>query len=51
MTSVVDAVVKDSTAKIDQAVAAGKLTQARATTIEAKLPARVTKVVDAHRTR
>jgi spermidine/putrescine-binding protein len=46
--TVVNAVVNDATAKIDQAVANGKLSQDRATKIEAKLPAIVTKAVNAH---
>jgi hypothetical protein len=46
---VVNAIVKDVDARIDKAVTNGKLTQAQATTIEGKLPARVTKIVDAHR--
>jgi spermidine/putrescine-binding protein len=46
--TVINAVVTDATAKIDQAVANGKLSQDRATKIEAKLPAIVTKAVNAH---
>jgi len=49
-TTVVDTVVKDATTKINQAVADHRLTQARATTIESHLEARVTKAVDFHRT-
>jgi len=48
--TVVNAVVKDTSAKIDQAVSNGKLTQARADAFKAKLPALVTKLVNAHHT-
>ena len=48
--TVVNAVVKDASDKIDQAVTNGKLTQAKADTAKAKLPATVTKLVNAHRT-
>lgn len=46
----VDTVVADASAKIDQAVTNGKLTQAKADAAKAKLPAQVTKLVDAHHT-
>ena len=48
--SVVNAVVTDASAKVDHAVTTGKLTQAQADKIKAGLPARVTKLVNAHRT-
>jgi len=48
--TVVNAVVTDASAKIDQAVTNGKLTQAKADTAKAKLPALVTKAVNAHHT-
>ena len=48
--TVVNAVVKDASAKIDQAVTNGKLTQAQADAAKAKLPAQVTKLVNAHHT-
>ena len=46
----VDTVVTDASAKIDQAVTNGKLTQAKADAAKAKLPAQVTKLVNAHHT-
>lgn len=48
--TVVNAVVKDASAKIDQAVTNGKLTQAQADAAKAKLPAQVTKLVNARHT-
>jgi len=48
--TVVNAVVNDVSAKIDQAVTHGKLTQAKADAAKAKLPAQVTKLVNAHHT-
>ena len=48
--SVVNAVVSDASAKIDQAATNGKLTQAQADAAKAKLPTLVTKLVNAHHT-
>ena len=48
--TVVNAVVKDASARIDQAVTNGKLTQAQADAAKAKLPTRVTELVNAHHT-
>ena len=48
--TVVNAVVNDASAKIDQAVTNGKLTQAQADAAKAKLPTVVTKLVNAHHT-
>jgi len=45
--TVVDAVVTDISGKIDQAAANGTITSERATTMKAKLPERVTKLVEA----
>lgn len=47
--TVVDAVVADLSSKIDQAVTDGTITAERAATVKAKLPARVTKLVEATR--
>ncbi len=47
--TVVDAVVKDLDAKLDKAVADGKVTQERATKIEDRLPTRIDKLVNHHR--
>lgn len=47
--TVVQAIVSDVTARVDKAVTNGKLTQQRADQIEARLPDRVTKLVDHHR--
>jgi ribosomal protein S20 len=44
--TVVDAIVNDLTSKIDQAATNGTITAERATTIEAKLPAKVTQLVE-----
>ncbi len=44
--TVITALVNGADARINQAVTAGKLTSAQASLIEAKLPARVTKIVD-----
>ena len=48
--TVVNALVNDASAKIDQAVTNGKLTQAQADAAKAKLPTLVTKLVNAHHT-
>ena len=48
--SVVNAVVTDASARIDQAVTNGRLTQAQADAIKAQLPPFATKLVNAHRT-
>ena len=47
--TVVNAVVGDIDAKLDQAVTNGKITQERADTIKERAPERVTKLVNAHR--
>ena len=47
--NVVNAIVTDSTAKINNAVSHGLLSQDRATKIEARLPQWVTTLVNAHR--
>jgi hypothetical protein len=47
---VVNAVVQNADAKLDHAVTTGKITQAQDDQIKAKLPARVTTLVNAHRT-
>ena len=46
---VVNAVVADVSAKVDQAVANGRLTQEQGDKIKAKAPERVTKLVNAHK--
>lgn len=46
---VVNAVVADAWAKVDQAVTNGKLTQEQGDKIKARLPERVTKLVNAHK--
>lgn len=46
---VIDAVVAAGTKKVDEAVANGKLDEARATTVKERLPDRVTKLVNASR--
>jgi hypothetical protein len=48
--TVVDAVVADLDAKLDEAVADGKITQERATKIEGRLPTRIAALVERHRT-
>ena len=47
--SVVDAVVTDLSAKLDQAVADGRITQERADTVKERLPERITNLVNRHR--
>jgi hypothetical protein len=47
--TVVDAVVGDLSAKLDKAVADGKITQERADGIEERLPQRITNLVNRHR--
>jgi ribosomal protein S20 len=44
--TVVDAIVNDLSSKLDQAAANGTITAERAATIEAKLPAKVTQLVE-----
>jgi len=44
--TVADAIVKDLSSKIDAAAANGTITAERAKTIEAKLPAKVTQLVE-----
>ncbi len=44
--TVVDAIVADLSSKLDQAAANGTITAERAATVEAKLPARVTQLVE-----
>ena len=44
--SVVDALTKAADAKLDQLVAKGTITQARADTVKGKLPARIDKLVN-----
>jgi hypothetical protein len=47
--TVVDAVVNDLSAKLDKAVADGKITQERADNVKERLPERITNLVNRHR--